>query len=145
MSLSKVQVQEIIEEKLLFAFHRILPNYEIIPETMKIRYFEHYTGEMVLALQAWIFDGHKTDVRIEYDEIETPATPWQFFKKMYAPKWFILRCPVKTETHRFRVSVHHHFVCPHIGVKDALLHHVWMGTMSGQLPVSIGLGEELKG
>ena len=125
-------------ERLMVAFHSILPDCQLLPQSAKI--IENQLGnqidQIVLRVNAWLLDGHKSDVRTEYDEIEFPATPWEFWKKEYAPKWFLARWPVKTSATKIRVAVHHHFVCPHVDPdnprEDAFKHYSWMAEQSGQ-------------
>lgn len=133
-----VNVERITMEMLHVAFHCMLPDYPLLDQTAKLRVWEHAAGGIVMQLQAWLLDGHKQDKRVEYDEFEIPASPWEFLKQRYAPKWFLAKWPVKMETKRFKVAIHHHYVCPHVNkpVDDRngpYVHYAWMGKMSGQL------------
>ena len=99
--------------------------------------------DLVLGLKVWLLDGYRRDIRTETDVIEFQKTPWQFFKQKYAPSWFVRRWPVVTENRQIRVSVHHHYVCPHVSVDGGdklgnFIHFRWMGEMSGQIPEGSG-------
>ena len=103
---------------------------------MSLRAIPDLANEFAAMLRVWFVSGHKLDVLTERDTFEFPSSPWEFFKQKYAPKWFLKRWPVKTETKEFRVAIHHHYVCPHIEPPSGNgpnIHYAWMGKMSGQL------------
>jgi hypothetical protein len=126
-------VKAIQMEMLHVAMHQMLPDCMVLDERAKFRFMEQATGGVVAQLVTWLLDGHKKDVRVEWDEMEFPANAWEHVKQDYAPKWFLARWPVKMRTEKFRVSVHHHFVCPHAKVEGNGEHFKWMGVMSGQI------------
>ena len=132
------EIQDLVFERTLLAFSQLVPSYRISEwqAGLSLRQIPEIADQYVAILQAWFLSGHKTDILTEHDTFEFPASPWEFFKQKYAPKWFLRRCPVKTETKEFRVAVHHHYVCPHADVpndKGINVHYAWMGKMSGQL------------
>jgi hypothetical protein len=132
------KIEHILLEKTLLAFSRLIPKYRLEEwqAGISVRQFPDIADEFSVILHAWFLNGHKTDNLTERDTFEFPASPWEFFKQEYAPKWFLRRYPVKMQTKEFRVSVHHHYVCPHIEVpndKGPLVHYAWMGKMSGQI------------
>ena len=57
-----------------------------------------------------------------------PATPWDFLKEKYAPKWFLGRWPVKYSTRDVEVLSEKHFMCPHLVLSDNYPHVMWMHT-----------------
>jgi hypothetical protein len=122
-------------EMLHVAFHKQLPDCLPLEERSRFRMTEQAVGGIVASLSTWLLDGHRSDIRTEYDTIEYPSSPWQHLKQQYAPQWALKRWPVRMEEKQIRVSVHHHFVCPHASPKDKYPndHMNWMGIMSGQL------------
>ncbi len=128
-----VKSQKIVMEKLHLAFYQMLPDCPAIDANMKFRILELAAGGVVLAVQSWILDGHKADVRVERRSVEYPDGWWEFFKQDYAPGWFLRRWPVKMKKITYDWSEHHHFVCPHVAVKADSDHFIWMASMSGQL------------
>src|ERR1700743_99957 len=115
------------------AFYNQLPECMPLEARARVRISEQAIGGLVATLSTWLLDGHKRDVREEYDFIYFPKSPWQFIKQSYAPKWFTDRWPVLTVEKRIKIAVHHHFVCPHIAVEDKGSHVAWMGRQSGQI------------
>ena len=107
-------------------------DYPLLGMNAKVQVVEQAQGGCVMMMTAWLLDGHKQDVRKESEDIEFPATPWQFFKKLYMPKWFVRRWPVRNTTTRLTVAEHHHYLCPHVPVEDSGIHFRWMAQMSGQ-------------
>lgn len=137
--LLKNEIRDLLFEKTLLAFVKTMPEYRIAEwqAGLYLRALSDVADEFAAILKIWFLNGHKTDVLTERDTIKIPASPWEFTKQRYAPKWFLRRWPVKTETKEFRVAVHHHYVCPHVEVpsdKGMNVHYAWMGKMSGQLP-----------
>jgi hypothetical protein len=133
------QIENLLFEKTLLAFHKLLPSYRVAQwqAGVRLRELPDLADSFAAQLHAWFLNGHRVDVMTETDRIEVPATPWEFFKQKYAPKWFLRRWPVKMETKEFRVAIHHHYVCPHIDVpsdKGNHVHYAWMGEQSGQIP-----------
>jgi hypothetical protein len=130
------RVEEILLGMRMVAFHRILPDCSLFNESAKLRAYEMATGEAVMALQAWLLDGHKTDICEKRKCVESPSSPWEFFKLLYAPNWFKNRFPVKLTKQEFVVTIHHHYLCPHVETgtpEQRHLHYRWMGMMSGQI------------
>lgn len=133
------EIERLVFEKTLLSFQRLVPGCRMAEwqAAMLLRQIPDVADEFALQLLAWFLSGHKTDVLTERDTIEVPASPWEFAKQRYAPKWFLRRWPVKTETKEFRVAIHRHYVCPHIDVprdNGPHIHYAWMGEMSGQIP-----------
>ena len=142
-----MNVEKLLFEKTLLAFAKTIPEYRVREwqAGLSLRELPDVAEEFAAILRVWFLSGHKVDVLTESDFIDFPASPWQFFKQQYAPKWVMRRWPVIVEAKHFRVAIHHHYVCPHVDVPDgkgSYVHYAWMGKMSGQLPVSAGLGEE---
>ena len=136
-NISRVSSQVASFDRLHLAFHvklsELLPRAPLLAQNAQIRQLEMATGELVLAVNAWLIDGHKSDVRLEYKTIEFPSSPWQFWKQRNAPQWFLERYPVKTTETTVVCAEHHHFVCPHVEVPDdRQIHFKWMAEMSGQ-------------
>lgn len=125
--------QKIVTEVLMLAFHNTLPDYPLLSDNAKIRIWEQAIGGIVIQVQSWILDGHKSDVRVERRSVEYPASWWDYLKQDYAPTWFLRRWPVKMTEVTYDWSEHHHFVCPHVKVEDRGQHFTWMGKMSGQI------------
>ena len=131
--------QAVVMERLYVNFHKIVPDLALARG--QFEFFTRLDQAMVgtvAQLRGWLLDGHKQD-REEFDVIEFPASPWQFFKQRYAPEWWLRRWPVAMEERRVCVAVHHHHICPHVTVESSdldgrSLHFMWMGEMSGQLP-----------
>ena len=132
------KIERILLEKTLLAFAKKMPGYRLSEwqAGLSMRQLPDVADEFVIMLRTWFMSGHKTDVLTERDTFEFPASPWEFFKQKYAPEWFLRRWPVKTEMKEFRVSVHRHYVCPHVeppSSNGANVHYAWMGKMSGQI------------
>ena len=123
----RMQVEKLLADRLDVAFHISLPEYPMLRENAKINMRELATGEIVMSVRSWMLDGHKVP-REEYEDIEFPATPWEFWKLRHAPKWFLRRFPVKMTKTRVTTAIHHHFVCPHLHTPgDKIGPHVyWM-------------------
>ena len=133
------KVQSLLFERTLIAFTKLIPEARIAEwqAGLSLRALPDIAEEFAAILRVWLLSGHKVDVLTESDTIDFPASPWQFFKQQYAPKWFLRRFPVVMETKHFRVAIHHHYVCPHVEVpneKGPHVHYAWMGEMSGQIP-----------
>ncbi len=134
MITSMVEARRVVADRCLVAFHRRMPECDLLLANHEVRMLEDQADGLVLGLSAWLLDGHKLDKMPQVDHIEFPSTPWQFFKQEYAPKWFLSRFPVKTQEREVITAIHHHYLCPHVNVPDKNIHFVWMGEMSGQLP-----------
>lgn len=109
-------------------------SYPPLAENAKLRVQElsYAVDELLVMVNTWILDGHKVD-RLEPESIDFPATPWDFAKQQYAPKWFLDRWPVKYKTTVVNKNIHKHFVCPHINIKDDNYPHIaWMYEQSSQ-------------
>ena len=133
------KVQSLLFERTLIAFTKLIPEARIAEwqAGLSLRALPDVAEEFAAILRVWLLSGHKVDKLTERDTIDYPASPWQFFKQQYAPKWFLRRFPVVMETKHFRVAIHHHYVCPHVEVpneKGPHVHYAWMGEMSGQIP-----------
>ena len=99
---------------------------------LRIQELKYAVDELAVYVKTWILDGHKVD-RIEPESIDFPATPWDFWKQEYAPKWFLERWPVKMKTTVVNKNIHKHYVCPHINIKEDRYPHIaWMYENSGQ-------------
>lgn len=132
------KVQSLLFERTLIAFTKLIPEARIAEwqAGMSLRALPDVADEFAATLRVWFLSGHKVDVLTESDTIDFPASPWQFFKQRYAPKWFLRLWPIVTETKCFRVAIHHHYVCPHLEVPDKNgphVHYTWMGEKSGQI------------
>jgi len=130
-----VHANKAVLEQLQLAFWTtIKQHYPPIGENAKLRIqdISYSVDELVMTVNTWVLDGHKVD-RIEPESIDFPATPWEFWKQEYAPKWFLERWPVKMKTTVVTKNIHQHYVCPHINIKDDKYPHiVWMYENSGQ-------------
>lgn len=125
--------KSVLEQLQLAFWTTINQTYPPIGENAKLRVIEQATTtDLVMMVKTWILDGHKVD-RIEPESIDFHATPWDFWKQEYAPKWFLERWPVKMKTTVVDRTIHKHFVCPHINMKDDRNPHiVWMYERSVQ-------------
>lgn len=104
-----------------------LRDYYTVAENMRLGIWENRaTRYLVLTLRSFLLDGRKFD-HSETTAISTPATPWQFFKQEYMPKWFLKRYPVRVVTQHVVTEHHHHYMCPHLSVPSDKPHHLyWM-------------------
>ena len=139
----KVSEQElprsVLMDRLYLQFHKIIP--DLAMSRGQFEFATHLDQTMVgtiAQLRGWLLDGHKIQ-RTDSETIEFPASPWQFFKQRYMPKWFLSHWPVIMDERAIRVAVHHHYICPHVSIEKhdlggSNLHFLWMGEMSGQLP-----------
>ena len=124
----------VLEQLQLAFWTTIKQTYPPIGENAElfVRELSWAVDELAVYVKTWVLDGHKVD-RIEPESIDCPATPWDFVKQEYAPKWFLERWPVKMKTTVVNKTIHKHFVCPHINIKeDRYPHIVWMYENSGQ-------------
>lgn len=124
----------LLEELQLALWDKVRSEYPAIGENavVSLRELSDTVDGMVVLVRTWMLDGHKLD-RTETSTIEFPATPWEFFKQEYAPKWFLGRWPVKYKQTTVNTAFHHHYVCPHINMKeDKHVHVMWMYENSGQ-------------
>ena len=129
--ISNGEAKRVVLEKLQLAFWNTMPAIGENTE-VDIRQLSDSFDKVIMYVRSWILDGHKVD-RIEPESIDFPATPWDFWKQEYAPKWFLERWPVKMKTTVVNRNIHKHFVCPHINIKeDRYPHIVWMYENSGQ-------------
>ena len=129
--ISNGEAKRVVLEKLQLAFWNTMPAIGENTE-VDIRQLSDSFDKVIMYVRSWILDGHKVD-RIEPESIDFPATPWDFWKQEYAPKWFLERWPVKMKTTVVNKNIHKHFVCPHINIKeDRYPHIVWMYENSGQ-------------
>jgi hypothetical protein len=109
-------------------------DYQSIGENARLDILEmkDVHDKILVYVRSWILDGHKID-RLESESIDFPATPWDFVKLKYAPKWFLERWPVKYKTTMVTKNIHQHYVCPHINMRDDRNPHIaWMYEQSGQ-------------
>jgi hypothetical protein len=104
-----------------------LREYPTVAENMRFDIWENRaTKYLVLSLRSFLLDGHKFD-RTQTVRIDTPATPWEFFKQEYMPKWFVKRFPVRVVTQHVVTQHDHHYMCPHLSVPSDKPHHLyWM-------------------
>lgn len=115
------------------AFYRMFSDeFPLCGQNAIVSFVEQAQGSLVMAMRAWLLDGHTWDVRKETTDIEFPSTPWEFFKQRYMPRWFIKRYPVKMEVKRVVVAEHRHYLCPHLVVEPDHMHYKWMAVQSGQ-------------
>jgi hypothetical protein len=129
--ISNGEAKRVVLEKLQLAFWNTMPAIGENTE-VDIRQLSDSFDKVIMYVRSWILDGHKVD-RIEPESIDFPATPWDFWKQEYAPKWFLERWPVKMKITVVNKNIHKHFVCPHINIKeDRYPHIVWMYENSGQ-------------
>lgn len=133
---NEVSRQFVFERQQLGSWQALNVDYPLLSENARIQYIERAEGGIVQSLRAWLLDGHKQDVSKETTDIYYPATPWQFFKQLYAPKWYLRKWPVKNTIKRVVVAEHHHHMCPHVVVDNKADHFRWMARMSGQWPES---------
>ena len=131
-SVANKVIQELSFDRQELAMWRVLSDYPLLQNNAKIKVTEQAVGGLLFMLRAWCLDGHRQDIRKETEDIEFPATPWEFYKQEYAPNWFHKKCPVKTKTTRITVAEHHHHLCPHVVVEDKWNHFKWMAVQSGQ-------------
>lgn len=133
----EVSIKKFLFEKQYLAFHRLIPDMHLSRSQAELfTYLDHASTDVILALKAWFLDGHKRDVREVRADVEFPATPWEFFKQEYAPKWFLKRWPVKMQKTQYVCEVHHHHICPHVEAPEEYSphrHYLWMAEMSGQI------------
>jgi hypothetical protein len=133
------QTRSILMDRLYLHFAKIIPDLAVARGQFEIATrMDHAMTGTVVQLRGWLLNGHKID-RADSNEIEFPASPWQFFKQQYAPKWWLRRWPVVIQMRTITVAIHHHYICPHVAVDPDNLrttdpHYLWMGEMSGQLP-----------
>ena len=130
-NLSNEEAKRVVLEQLQLAFWNTMP---AIGENAQvdIRQLSDSLDKILISVRSWILDGHKVD-RIEPESIDFPATPWDFWKQEYAPKWFLERWPVKMKTTVVNKNIHKHYVCPHINIKEDRYPHIaWMYENSGQ-------------
>ena len=131
--------KSVLMERLHVHFHKIIPELSLSRGQFEFATrLDQAVAGTVAQLRGWLLDGHKCDCE-ETQIIEFPATPWQFFKQKYAPKWWLRRWPVVLEERRVLTAIHHHHICPHVAVPDGsvearAVHFIWMGEASGQLP-----------
>lgn len=124
----------ILDQLQLVFWTRVKQHYPPVGENANIcmRELSNTVDEVLISVNTWILDGHKVD-RLESAEIEFPATPWEFWKQLHMPRWFVKRYPVKFRTTFVTKSIHQHYVCPHINMKDNKYPHIaWMYENSGQ-------------
>jgi hypothetical protein len=130
-TISVGEVKSVIFEKMMLAFTTIIPEYPAIGPNAKVdvRELSYAVDQLALYVRSWVLDGHKVD-RTETESIDFPATPWDFWKQEYAPKWFLNRWPVKMKTTVVNKNIHKHYVCPHVNVRnDDSMHFMWMARM----------------
>ena len=129
--ISSEDAKSVVLEKLKLAFWNTMPAIGENAE-VDIRQLSDSFDKVLLSVRSWILDGHKVD-RIESESFDFPATPWDFWKQEYAPKWFLDRWPVKYNTQVVTKNIHQHYVCPHINANvDRFQHLEWMYKNSGQ-------------
>lgn len=78
----------------------------------------------------WAFMSYLADVHRDDKDTVTlykyPATPWDFIKDKYAPKWFLKRWPVRYESKEVVVHSLKHFMCPHLPTEPVYPHAIWL-------------------
>lgn len=136
--IDKTEVIRFATEKLPLVLHQELPEYPAFGENATIHFIEHYVvRSTIMQVRSWMHDGHRV-VRKEQKQLEFPATPWQFFKQVYAPAWFLKRWPVVMRKETFVTEEHHHHLCPHLVTDDSFKHAMYL--YNGK----IGIGSELR-
>lgn len=114
----------ILEQFLIYFQNGMMDNsLLLVGENARIECMRDCFDRLIFFVKSWIIDGHK-EIRKETEKINFPATPWQHFKQVYVPKCFLKRYPVKFTTTEVQTAEHHHFLCPHVSMKDDRSKHM---------------------
>lgn len=133
----QASVAKLVCDKFFLYASSVMEEYPALSENMetRVKRAHDHVNRCVLFLKTWMLDGHKV-ARTEMTKINFPASPWDFFKQEYFPKWALERWPVKQNEMEVPFAVHHHHICPHLVVDDRHQHIMFMYEgVNGKKPV----------
>jgi|ERR1700739_449089 len=106
---------------------QVREEFPLVADNLRMSSWEdRCTRDLVISLRSFLLEGHK-EVRTDTRVLKTPSNPWQLFKEMYMPEWFVKRWPVTYITQDVPVATHHYFMCPHMNVPpDRPEHLYWL-------------------
>jgi hypothetical protein len=117
----------VVVDKLQIAFsHRFSREYPVIANNMQMDVLPvPYSRDIEHIFHSFLSNIHKND-KEKTTLYSYPATPWEFYKEKYAPKWMLKRWPVRYETKDVVVWSEKNFMCPHISLDTNYPHVLWL-------------------
>jgi hypothetical protein len=123
-----LMTRTLVVDKLRIAFQERLNAYPAVAASMSVAAEMDYrfADRMVYTITAFLANIHKQN-KAKTTLYTYPSTPWEFYKKMYAPAWFLKRWPVKYTSEDVVTWTEKNFMCPHLVFPpDDSKHILWL-------------------